>query len=496
MRLWFRPAILLIFLLTAIPQAFPGQEPAKHEPLTEGGIIRLLQGGVAPERVESLARQYGVSFKMNAQVESDLRDAGAPDALLQALREIASQPAPQPAPAAPAAPTLLVIQSQPGEAQVYVDDIFSGKTSAEGVLKIPNLTPGSHHLRLTLEGHDDLEKTIDLPAGATTPLSFTLVASKSAAPAAPAGPSRSTVVHFTLDRTLKAPVQPIRGLDFGGNPPVLAALGGDGSVRVWKPATADNLTEIPRAEHPKGVTCIDVSPDGKWIVVGESFVKAKIYIAKVELFDATELKEVRAFVTHHYEVESVAFNADGRFLVSSNWDQAVRVFDFPSGNQVREFKAQSKPVCVAISPDAKIVVAGDLGPGITMWDRESGKEIQRLIGHSSRIWSLAFSPDGQRLVSASADGTVRIWNVATGMSLLTLVGHVGAVMSAVFSPDGKYIASGGADDTVRFWDASTGQNLETFGAHSGLWQVAFSSDGQYLAAGYADGTINIWKKEK
>ncbi len=501
MRCWVRRSTLAILFLTAILPAMPGQEPAKHEPLSEGGIIRLLQGGVAPERVESLARQYGISFKMDAQVESDLRDAGAPGALLQALREIASkptpppQPTPQPAPAAPAAPTLLVIQSQPGEAQVYVDDIFSGKTSAEGVLKIPNLAPGSHHLRLTLDGHDDLEKTIDLPAGQTTPFTFALVASKSTTPAAPAGPARAAVVHFALDRTLKAPVQPIRGLDFGGSPPVLAVLGGDGSVRVWKPAAADDLTDIPRAEHPRGVTCIAVSPDGKWIVVGESFVRAKIYIAKVELFDADATKELRSLVTHHYEVESVAFSRDGKFLVSSNWDQEVRVFDFPAGNQVQSFKAQSKPVCVAISPDSKIVVAGDLGPGITIWDRESGKELQRLIGHSSRVWSVAFSPDGRRLVSASADGTVRIWNVATGLPLLTLTGHLGAVLSAVFSPDGRYIVSGGADDTVRFWDAATGQNLETLGGHSGVWQVAFSPEGQYLAAGYADGTINIWKKQ-
>ncbi len=493
-----RTSILAILFLTAILQALPGQHQGNHQPLTEGEIIRLLQAGITPERVGALARMNGITFKMDAQVESDLRDAGAPDALLQALREVVSKSAPPPQPTpqpAPAAPTLLVIQSQPGEAQVYVDDIFSGKTSAEGVLKIPNLSPGSHRLRLTLEGHDDLEKTIDLPAGQTTPFTFALVTSKPAAPAAPAGPARAAAVHFALDRTLMAPVQPIRGLDFGGTPPVLAALGGDGSVRVWKPSTTDDLTDIPRAEHPRGVTCIAVSPDGKWIVVGESFVKAKVYIAKVELFDAAESKEVRALVTHHYEVESVAFSRDGRFLVSSNWDRKVRVFEFPSGNQVREVEAQSKPVCVAISPDSKIVVAGDLGPGITMWDRDSGKEIQRLLGHSSRIWSVAFSPDGQRLVSASADGTVRIWNVATGMSLLTLSGHVGAVMSAVFSPDGKYLVSGGADDTVRFWDAATGQNLETLGGHSGVWQVVFSSDGQYLAAGYADGTINIWKKQ-
>ncbi len=363
MRSWVRTTILAVFFSTAILPAIPGQEPARYEPLTEGGIIRLLQGGVA-------------------------------------------------------------------------------------------------------------------------------------APAAPAGPARGAVVHFTLDRTLRTPVQPIRGLDFGGSSGVLAALGGEGSVRVWRPAATDDLADIPRVEHPKGVTCIAVSPDGKWIAAGESFVKAKVYTAKVELFDAAGSQDVRTLATHHWEVESLAFSRDGRFLVSSNWDRKVRVFEFPSGNQVREFEAQSKPVCVAISPDSKIIASGDMSPAITLWDRESGKELLRMLGHTGRIWSLHFSPDGQKLVSASADGTIRTWDVATGMCLLTLGGNMGAVMSAVFSPDGKYVVSGSADNTVRFWDAATGQNLETFGAHSSVWQVAFSGDGKYLAAGYADGTINIWEKRE
>jgi len=90
--------------------------------------------------VEPLAVDRGLSFEMTAAVDRDLRDAGATDALLQALGEIASKAAPSAPPKpqpAPAAPTVLVIQSKPGEAQGYVDDVFSGKTSSAGVLRIP-----------------------------------------------------------------------------------------------------------------------------------------------------------------------------------------------------------------------------------------------------------------------------------------------------------------------------------------------------------------------
>jgi WD40 repeat protein len=303
------------------------------------------------------------------------------------------------------------------------------------------------------------------------------------------------MVHFVLDRTLKTPSQPIRGLAFGGDHPTLAALGDDDYVRVWNAVTGDLLKTILLADRPKSVTCIAFSPDAKWIVVGEDFTKAAVFTGKIELLDAVRGQEVRALVTHHWEVERVAISSDGRWLASCNWDRKVRVMEFPAGNQAREFESPSKPRCVAISPGSKVVASGGSDSTVTLWDRESGKELQRLSGQTGNVLSVAFSPDGHHLASAGGDGSTRIWNVLTGESLYTLSGHVGAVMSAVFSPDGKFVVSGGADNTVRFWDATTGQNLETLGVHSGVWQVAFSSDGKYLAAGYADGTINIWRKQ-
>jgi hypothetical protein len=315
-------------------------------------------------------------------------------------------------------------------------------------------------------------------------------------PPASTGPARAAIVRIVLDRTLKIPVQPVRGLAFGGEPPTLAAWGDDGNVRVWNAATGDPLKTIALADHPKWVSCMAFSPGGKWIVMGEGFTRAKVYTGRIELLDAVAGREVRALATHHWEVESVAISRDGRWLASSNWDRKVRLMEFPSGNQVREFESASKPRCVAISPDSKVIASGGSDFTVSLWDRERGKDLRRLTGHSGSILSVAFSPDGQRLASASADGSARIWNVVAGRSLCTLSGHVGAVMAAVFSPDGEFVVSGGADKTVRFWDATTGQNLETLGAHSSVWGVAFSSDGNYLAAGYADGTINIWKKQE
>ncbi len=492
-------SILLILFCSVGLVLLSAQDQKKPEPLTEGEIIRLLQGGVPPERVESLARDRGISFEVTDAVERDLKDAGAPDALLQALHEIAPKAAPvapiKPQPVTPT-PPLLVVQTTPGGAQVYLDDVFSGKTSAEGILRIPHLAPGEHHLRVTLAGFDDYEQRLDLPAGETTHYAVVLAATKPHMPSAPVAPAAPGTAQFTLDRTLKTPSQPVRGLGFGGDTPMLAALGEDGNVRVWRADSGDLVITIPLTDNPKTVSCIAYSPDGKWLVVGEAFVKAKIFTGKLELIDAVKGQEVRALTVHHWGVESVAFSRDGQWLASANWDKKIRLLEFPAGTMAREFEGQAKPLCVALSRGAQMIASGNADGTVVIWERATGKQLNLLTGHTGRIRGVDFSPDGQYLATASEDGSARLWDVSTGESLRTLSGHVGAVLSVAFSPEGKIFASGGADDTVRLWDAANGQSVETLGAHAGVWQVAFSANGKYLAAGYADGTINIWKRQE
>lgn len=46
-----------------------------------------------------------------------------------------------------------------------------------------------------------------------------------------------------------------------------------------------------------------------------------------------------------------------------------------------------------------------------MWDVDSGKELERFVGHNGSVHHLSLSKDSKRLVSCSADGTVKIWNL-------------------------------------------------------------------------------------
>ncbi len=174
-------AILTLVFVAGL--ALPGAWAQRSgKPLTKEDVIGLLKGDVPPERVAKVAHDQGTSFPMTRAAEKELRDAGADDTLIEALRSLAPKPAAPPhneEPAPPprsSGPPVLLIDAQPGNAQVYVDDEPVGTTSSEGRLKLSRLSAGSHHVRLSRSRYQDYEQDITLQAGQTATVSATLVA--------------------------------------------------------------------------------------------------------------------------------------------------------------------------------------------------------------------------------------------------------------------------------------------------------------------------------
>ena len=71
-------------------------------------------------------------------------------------------------------------------------------------------------------------------------------------------------------RTLTNHLGPVHALAFrpaqpGGRPATLASAGGDGTVRVWQPATG-RMVRIVR--HPAAVLCVAWDRDGAHLVTG------------------------------------------------------------------------------------------------------------------------------------------------------------------------------------------------------------------------------------
>jgi formylglycine-generating enzyme required for sulfatase activity len=60
---------------------------------------------------------------------------------------------------------ILFVNSNPSGAMVYVDGKLIGGTGGVGRLKVPDLEPGSHRVRVSAEGYVDFEQTVELASG-------------------------------------------------------------------------------------------------------------------------------------------------------------------------------------------------------------------------------------------------------------------------------------------------------------------------------------------
>jgi WD40 repeat protein len=291
---------------------------------------------------------------------------------------------------------------------------------------------------------------------------------------------------------------PISVISFSPDGRLLAAGGVDSIVRVWdlQSGSAHRLEG-----HAGEIRGLSFSPNSREIA---SSAKDSGDQATIRLWDARTGKLVGTLDA--FTPYSVAFHPDGRDVVSDGMS-SVTVWDTASNSKLEMYSTHSlhEGGFVAVSPSGKMIASASIvfkhsNEGnvidrytITIFDRETGKDLRVLSGHSQKINAGAFSGDGRTLVSGSNDGTLKVWDVNDGHVVRTLSGHSAPVRSVTYSSSGAMIASGSDDQSVKLWDAKTGRLLNTLAGHTGaVTSVSFGPEERTVAAGGSDGTIQIW----
>jgi hypothetical protein len=168
-------AFVLSLCLSAGTFAVDARAQDASKRLSKEQVLKLLTQGDPPARVQYLVQKYGVDFPMVADTERALTQAGATQELMDVLRKIAPPKPLDPTQSPPPPAPVLVIREKPGEAEVYVDDVRQGRTSAAGTLKVTGLSAARHKVRISLEGYQTFEDDqVELVPGGTNTVVATL----------------------------------------------------------------------------------------------------------------------------------------------------------------------------------------------------------------------------------------------------------------------------------------------------------------------------------
>jgi hypothetical protein len=163
---------LVWYVVIAFASLLPISAQELRQPLTQGEVSHLLVNKVPTDSITKLAKLYRLGFQMTTDEEQQLIGLGASTSLITVLRELASPEKrdPKPEAAAVPAPAGMVVNSTTPMAEVYVNDIRMGRTGDDGLLKIPNVVAGVHHIRVSRDGFKDYTSDVELSSGNTVML--------------------------------------------------------------------------------------------------------------------------------------------------------------------------------------------------------------------------------------------------------------------------------------------------------------------------------------
>jgi RNA polymerase sigma factor (sigma-70 family) len=163
------------------------------------------------------------------------------------------------------------------------------------------------------------------------------------------------------------------------------------------------LAKVQRAPAPAPAPGIGAAGD-RLIVV----------LAHLDTAESRELLEVVR--KSQVKMAQMAVSPDGRSRVEAMQD-IVRLVDVASGKILWLTKGGPGPLCVAFSPDGKLVGVGNGGGDVSLIDASVGKQIRLMRGHKAGVVGVAFSPDGKTLKSVDTGKAAVEWDLATGKKL-------------------------------------------------------------------------------
>ncbi len=271
---------------------------------------------------------------------------------------------------------------------------------------------------------------------------------------------------------------------------------------LWQQCTSDALAKAWQATNK--VTDLAVSPDGKWLAVGQNSDRAAVSV--LEFVDRTTARLVTNIPPRRGTDVVVAFSPTAPWLAfgSTRYEgtrvqPTVCLWDVETGRQLLELPVRSFCVALAFSPDGSTLL-------VTLDNHHGNSDGQVLLLHvpdGALVWSydtpipnpcprIPVDP-AFRVAAVPSDG-IKVIDLLTGKPRWSATNDAGGFFGSTFTRDGAMLlTTEGSPSVLHVWDVNSGKPIGgPVPLHRGKVDPLLWLDGVSLASASADGTIQLW----
>lgn len=186
------------------------------------------------------------------------------------------------------------------------------------------------------------------------------------------------------------------------------AISRGGEIIRWN-ALAENdriHTYIDPAGQERSLQTLAVSRDGRYLLTGSD---SNI----VKLWDAENGDMLQTYQIEDRAVRALAFSPDGSKIIVGSVNGSLTLFE-TTGALIRTLAGHNRAVLSASFTDENTLLSTAFDNTMRVWDLNSGFEVRRFDTSDEPTISLntaSISPDGQLVMTGLSDGRVRVWRL-------------------------------------------------------------------------------------
>ncbi|MEZ6102308.1 MAG: WD40 repeat domain-containing serine/threonine-protein kinase [Pirellulaceae bacterium] len=228
-----------------------------------------------------------------------------------------------------------------------------------------------------------------------------------------------------------------------------------GGIRVWDLEQNENRYQFPLPED-LGASWPRIA-NGWMIVVGAN--STKVYGVKME--DIAQQRFTVEWNVHHEGVSPIETSRDGKWIITGGRDGEAMIWDMDAigpNYQPIALGSHDLDISVAVSADGRRFATVGTDGTVRLWNNPVGPIANSSLamhGYDESFPAFAVSQNGRWICVSGRDGSAKLWSVDDGYGLPTvriLKGHTAQIYKITISSDNRWLVTASLDEMVRIWD--------------------------------------------